>query len=234
METKKNPKKDLSRNSGLFFAAGMAMVLALTYIALEWKSFHGEKPIETAEAFDDELNEDVELIIIAPPPPPPAPPIIPDIVILAPDDSDIEDSLFADTDSNEYEEIKDLKDIEVAPVEEEVDVIWTTIEEVPVFPGCENENDKRACFQAMMNKHISKVFRYPEIALEMGSQGKVFTQFTIEKDGSIGNILLKGTDKNLEKEAQRIISKLPKMKPGKQRKKNVKVSFAIPINFVLQ
>ena len=119
-------------------------------------------------------------------------------------------------------------------MDEEFNVIWSTIEEVPVFPGCEKENDKRACFQKMMNKHISKVFRYPEIAQEMGVEGKVFTQFTIKKDGSIGNILLRGPDKNLEKEAQRIISKLPKMKPGKQRERNVKVAFSVPITFKLQ
>ena len=233
METKKNPKKDLSRNSGLFFAAGMAMVLALTYVALEWKSFHGEKPIETAEAFDDELNEDVELIQFAPPPPPPPPPAAPNLIEIAENDDDIVEVIMDTNESDQEKEVMKVNEVVFVDEEEEVDVIWTTIEEVPVFPGCENENDKRACFQAMMNKHISKVFRYPEIALEMGSQGKVFTQFTIEKDGSIGDIRLKGPDHNLEKEAQRIINKLPKMKPGKQREKNVKVSFAIPINFVL-
>lgn len=233
METKKNPKKDLTQNSGMYFVAGLAAVLMLTYVALEWKMFYGDVYKETAKAFDDELNEDVEFIFIAPPPPP-APPVTPDIIIVAPDDLEIEDSLFADTESNEDKEIADLVDIEVVTIEEVIEVNWITIEEVPIFPGCENKKDKRACFQVMINKHISKVFRYPEIAIEMGSHGKVFTQFTIEKDGRIGNILLKGSDRNLEKEAQRIISKLPKMKPGKQRDENVKVSFSVPINFVLQ
>jgi periplasmic protein TonB len=68
----------------------------------------------------------------------------------------------------------------------------------------------------------------------MGIEGKVYTQFTIQKDGNIGNILLRGPDNILEKEAERIISKLPKMRPGKQRERNVKVAFTIPINFRLQ
>ncbi len=85
-----------------------------------------------------------------------------------------------------------------------------------------------------MQQHISKVFRYPELEQEMGIQGRVNVVFDIQKDGSIGNIRMRGPNDNLENEAARIIGKLPKMTPGKQRDQNVKVSFAIPITFKLQ
>ena len=85
-----------------------------------------------------------------------------------------------------------------------------------------------------MNKHIRKNFRYPEIAQEMGIQGRVYVNFIISKDGSITNIRMRGPDKNLEAEAQRIISKLPKMTPGKQRGRPVRVPISIPITFRLQ
>ena len=68
-----------------------------------------------------------------------------------------------------------------------------------------------------MNKHIRKNFRYPDIAQEMGIQGRVYVNFIIAKDGQITNIRMRGPDKNLEKEAQRIIAKLPNMIPGKQK-----------------
>ena len=58
--------------------------------------------------------------------------------------------------------------------------------------------------------------------------------FVIQKDGSIGNVRMRGPDKNLEEEAARIISKLPKMTPGKQRGRAVRVPFSIPITFKLQ
>jgi len=70
--------------------------------------------------------------------------------------------------------------------------------------------------------------------MEMGIQGKVFVNFIIDKDGSITNIQMRGPDKNLEKEAQRIISELPKMTTGKQRGRAVRVPFSIPIIFRLQ
>ena len=86
----------------------------------------------------------------------------------------------------------------------------------------------------MMQKHIRKNFRYPELAQEMGQQGRVNTQFMINKDGSIGSIRKRGPHELLENEAVRILSKLPKMTPGKQRGTAVKVSFSIPITFQLQ
>ena len=107
---------------------------------------------------------------------------------------------------------------------------------MPIFPGCEGvkKSERRDCFQKQINIHIHKNFRYPEIAQEMGIQGRVYVSFIISKDGSITNISMRGPDKNLEKEAHRIISKLPLMTPGKQRGRPVRVPFSIPIIFRLQ
>lgn len=234
MEVKKNPKKDLNKSSGIFFLAGMAMVLALTYVALEWKTFYGDTYERTAMTVDDELIEEVDLIQLAPPPPPPPPPVAPDVIEIVKDEDPIEESVFESTESDEEKEVIKVEDVDFVDVPEDISIPFSVIENVPVFPGCENENDKRACFNSMMQKHIKKNFRYPEIAQEMGVQGRVSVMFTIQKDGSIGNVQMRGPDKNLEKEAARIIGKLPKMTPGSQRGNAVRVPFSIPINFVLQ
>lgn len=68
----------------------------------------------------------------------------------------------------------------------------------------------------------------------MGVQGRVYVTFIIDKSGLITGVATRGPDRNLEKEAQRIISKLPKMTPGKQRGQPVRVHYSIPINFRLQ
>jgi len=68
----------------------------------------------------------------------------------------------------------------------------------------------------------------------MGIQGRVFVNFIISEDGSITNIRMRGTDKNLEDEAKRIISLLPNITLGKQRGRPVRVPFSIPIVFRLQ
>ena len=80
-----------------------------------------------------------------------------------------------------------------------------------------------------------KNFNYPEEAQEKGIQGRVNTMFLIAKDGTISAIAKMGPDKILEDEAVRIISKLPKMKPGRQANgKAVTVPFSIPITFKLK
>ena len=129
-----------------------------------------------------------------------------------------------------------MEEVEIEEEFDDVDVPFAVIEDVPIFPGCEKvkKSERRNCFQDRMNKHIRKNFRYPEIAQEMGIQGRVYVNFIISKDGSITNIRMRGPDKNLEKEAQRIISKLPTMIPGKQRGRAVRVPFSIPITFRLQ
>lgn len=232
MELKKNPKKDLNRNSGMYFATGLLLVLMLSYVALEWKSFYGKDYVADGQT-QEELWEQAPPMTFVTPPPPPPPPVAPPVLEIVDNEAEVEEVVIASTESGEEKEVIEVEEVIYEEVEEEVEVIWRTIEEVPVFPGCENYQDKRACFQKMMNKHISKAFKYPEMAQEMGIQGKVFTQFTIQKDGTISEIKLKGPHQILEKEAGRIIGKLPQMKPGKQRDKNVKVAFTVPINFRL-
>ncbi|MFT6369166.1 MAG: TonB family protein [Maribacter sp.] len=111
---------------------------------------------------------------------------------------------------------------------------FKAVEEIPIFPGCEDVEDKRICFNDMMQKHISKNFRYPLEAQEKGIQGRVNIIFTIGADGIIKNLRMRGPDALLENEAKRIIGLLPEMKPGKQKGKEVDVPYSIPVTFKLQ
>ncbi|QCW98955.1 energy transducer TonB [Aggregatimonas sangjinii] len=233
MKPKKNPKTDLNRNRGLYFVMGLATVMALAYVALEWKSYDTTFKYDTALNIDPLLDEEVPLIDIKLPPPP-KPPAAPTEIDIVDDEDPIEETVIETTETDDEQPILEVDDVDV--VEEVIDeeVPFSVIENVPVFPGCENETDKKGCFQSMMQKHIRKHFRYPEIAQDMGVEGRVSTMFVIQKDGSIGSIQMRGPDKNLEKEAARILSKLPKMTPGKQRGRAVRVPFSIPITFKLQ
>jgi len=239
MEPKKNPKADLSQNSGLYFVIGLAAVLLITYTALEWKTYDKSNNYDISMNVDDELDEEVPMTEQIKTPPPPPPPAAPEVIEVVEDEEEIEETVIESTETSQEEEIIEVEDVAVEEVDEDLDVPFAVIEDVPIFPGCEGEKGKgaaamRACFQSKMQRHISKNFRYPEIAQEMGVQGRVNVMFTIQKDGSIGNVRMRGPDKNLEKEAARIIGKLPKMTPGKQRGRAVRVPFSIPITFKLQ
>ena len=234
MQPKKNPKADLSKNSSLYFVVGLSVILLISWQAIEWKTY--EKDLYGYEALNVNDDDDEEVPIteqIKTPPPPPPPPPAPEVIEVVEDEEEVEETVIESTETDQ-EEIVEI--VEVEEVEEDIDVPFAVIEDVPIFPGCEKvpKSQRRTCFQEQINKHIRKNFRYPEIAQEMGIQGRVYVQFVIAKDGAITNIRMRGPDKNLEKEAQRIISKLPQMTPGKQRGRAVRVPFSIPITFRLQ
>ncbi|MBC9798440.1 M56 family metallopeptidase [Sinomicrobium weinanense] len=129
---------------------------------------------------------------------------------------------------------KDTETPEAVP--EGVDSVYVpyaVVDEVPVFPGCENAENPRECFQESLLKHIRKNFRYPEKAQEQGIQGRVSVMFTINKEGDITDIKMRGPSPFLEEEARRIIKLLPHMTPGKQKGKPINVPFSVPITFKL-
>ncbi|SKB71146.1 energy transducer TonB [Maribacter arcticus] len=233
MEPKKNPQQDLNKKSSMYFVFGLLLVLAMVYVALEWKSFESDRHIDEAmNTNESEIEEDlVEKFKIEEPE---VKQVLPQEIKIEENDAEIEETEVISSEADPETEVLEATDLEVIDVPDEVEVNWVTIEEVPVFPGCEDEKDKRACFNDMMQKHIRKNFRYPELAQEMGLQGRVSTQFIINKDGSIGTIQKRGPHELLENEAARILSKLPKMTPGMQRGTAVKVPFSIPITFKLQ
>ncbi|MEL6918045.1 MAG: energy transducer TonB [Bacteroidota bacterium] len=234
MEPKKNPKADLTKNSGLYFVIGLAVVMLLVWRGLEHKTYDDDGNFDYTLNVEDDLDEEVPMTEQIKTPPPPPPPAAPEVIEVVEDEEEVEETVIESTETSQEEEVIEVDDVEVEEDFEDVDVPFAVIEDVPVFPGCEKKSDKRLCFNQMMQKHIRKNFRYPEIAQEMGVQGRVNVIFVIQKDGSIGNVRMRGPDKNLEKEAARIIGKLPKMTPGKQRGRAVRVPFSIPITFKLQ
>ena len=237
MKPKKNEKVDLSKNSSLYFVIGLALILLISWQAIEWKTY--DKSLYGYEALNVEDEDDEEIPITeqlkTPPPPPPPPPPAPEVIEVVEDEEEVEETVIESTETNE-DEIIEVEEVEIEEEIDDVDVPFAVIEDVPIFPGCEKvkKSEQRACFQEQINKHIRNNFRYPEIAQEMGIQGRVYVNFIISKDGSITNIRMRGPDKNLEKEAERIISKLPKMTSRKQRGRAVRVPFSIPIVFRLQ
>ena len=119
------------------------------------------------------------------------------------DEEDVEETVIESTETTQ-EEI--IEDVEVMEEEVVADVPFAIIEDVPLFPGCERvkKSERRKCFQEKLDKHVLKNFRYPEIAQEMGIQGRVFVTFVIDKDGTITGIRTRGPEKTSKKK-QRVL-----------------------------
>ncbi len=237
MEPKKNPKADLSKNSSLYFVIGLTFVLFISWRAIEYKTYDKSNYDYEALNVDEDDDEEVPITeqLKIPPPPPPPPPPAPEIIEVVEDEEEVEETIIESTETDQ-DDIVEVEEIEVEEFDDDIDVPFAVIEDVPIYPGCErvSKSKRRECFQERINQHIKKNFRYPEIAQEMGIQGRVYVSFVISTDGSIINVRSRGPDKNLESEAERIIARLPRMIPGKQRGRAVRVPFSIPITFRLQ
>jgi len=244
MEIKKNPNVDPKRNSSLYFLVGLTAILLLTYVGIELKS---EDPRVVVEKLDilDNFVQDEEAILTMPPvqklPPPPPP--APEVIQIVDNKQVIEDKKIETTEVDENKPVvvnnaAQYGDEGGTADEIDEEVPFAVIEDVPVFPGCEKvEKSKRLeCFMEQMAKHIKRNQNYPERAMEDNIQGRVSVLFVIDKDGSITNVQVRGAKGGelLEKEAKRVIEKLPKFKPGMQRGKPVKVKYSQPITFKLQ
>jgi len=228
MDIKKSSKASLEDKKSIFILLGLVIALSLLYIGLEWT----QPEIKVYEDVSTELITEEELDVIQttqqetpPPPPPPAPEVVEVLNV-------VENTAETQTINIQTEDIKNKPiDIVAAPVaaapiqEEEEQVIFQVVEEMPHFPGGE---------EALM-KWLSENIRYPVIAQENGIQGRVICQFVVNTDGSIVDIqVVRGVHPSLDEEAVRVIKSMPKWIPGKQRGKPVRVRFTLPINFRLQ
>jgi hypothetical protein len=121
--------------------------------------------------------------------------------------------------------------------EETVEVPFSLVEEVPVFPGCESVNDdqRRQCFNDGMNRFIQTNFNI-DLFAQSGLTGKqrISSIFKINENGDIVFIQSRAASPELIDEANRVIALLPRMKPGKQRGRNVIVPYSIPILFQIE
>ena len=121
---------------------------------------------------------------------------------------------------------KDVKVVASAPqTVVSDDQTFSVVEQMPEYPG-----GMRAGLEFM-----ARNLRYPTKAQEAGKQGCVIVQFVVRKDGSLSDFkVLRPVDPWLDAEAIRVISTMPKWKPGMQDGKPVSVKFTLPVTFMLE
>lgn len=112
-----------------------------------------------------------------------------------------------------------------APVVDPENPVFEVVEQMPEFP-----NGGMAGLMEYLNKSI----QYPANAQKNGTQGRVSVQFVVNKDGNISDVkVIRSVDEDLDKEALRVMSSMPKWKPGMQKGKPVRVRYTVPVIFRL-
>ncbi|MBR3916232.1 MAG: energy transducer TonB, partial [Bacteroidaceae bacterium] len=202
-----------------------------TFAVFEWTTV---EPKDKKAKKAKQVNLDIPVDIMVPftipekkvvPPPPEAKKIV-DILEIVDDEAEIEESeLVSIEEQGDVVEVTDNANIVVEEVVEE-QTVFQVVEQQPEFPGG---------MKALM-KYLQDNINYPRVSRDNNSQGRAFIRFVVNTDGSIqGTEVLKSSgDMYLDKEAVRVVSGMPKWKPGRQSGKNVRVYFTLPVVFKLQ
>lgn len=227
MELKKSPKADLEDKKGLLLEIGLVVALVFALVAFNIKSYDAEE-VEVAQR--TAINEIEDVIIqtaedTPPPPEPEAPEVATELVVVE-NDAEITHELgivdMGDDANKAQEEFVPVEIAEEVVVEEEE--IFQVVEEEPEFPGG----------MEALYKYLGESIKYPQLAKENNIEGKVYVTFVVEKDGSIANPrILRDIGGGCGNEAVRVVKAMPKWKAGKQRGKNVRVQFNLPVSFKL-
>lgn len=224
MEIKKAPKANLESQKVTYFFIGFLVALSVLFVCFEWT----KKEITVCKSEDTSaLDFETEQIVqtVQEETPPPKPPEVPDVI----EEIKVVDNKTetADVDFSSEDDSKAVQEIIQAPVEaspveeEDLDKVFLTLEHMPEPPGG---------MEGLM-KYFSTHVRYPA---EGDILGRVVCQFTVFKDGSIGDIIVvRKVDPSLDKEAVRLLSNMPKWKPGTQQGRPVNCKYTVPIFFRL-
>lgn len=237
MKNKKNKKSDLSKKSILFFQLGLILALLITWQTIEWKIEGKEPGLGELVSIDNFVEEAVPITQVEEVKPPEPPKEIVKEPEIVDDDKDVVETIIASTETDE--EPLEVKDIEVADLPEEIeDYSIMSVEEVPIYPGCErlkNNEERKSCMNEKISLEVSRKFD-AAIGEKLGLSGihRIYVNFRIEPTGNITIIGARGPHPKLEEEAIRVAKTLPEMQPGKQGGKPVGVIYTLPIIFKIQ
>ncbi len=227
-EVKKSAKANIESQKVTAILMGMIVAIALIFFAFEW-STETKKLDESVIVQDVLAEEEIEITRrdpTPPPPPPPPAPEAPEVIKVVETKVETTIDIRTEDDASRVQEETYVPPPPPKPkVEEVTEEIFVVVEEQPEFPGGNT---------AMM-KFLSDNIKYPLIAQENGIQGRVITNFVVERDGSITDVqVVRGVDPSLDREAIRVIQSMPKWKAGRQRGSAVRVRFTLPVVFRLQ
>lgn len=260
MKLKKNPKVNLEHFSGVFTLIGLVLSLYIVFIFIEHKSYAMIKPNElpTTIKMPEEETKTVLFTRIKKQPQKIEQPITTEAPVEKPtkpvkvidpnnikkvvNKTELIESPIAATDENSKTTDKDFSDVKFSDYEPEnlepETIPFTTVENIPVYPGCEkfiyDKEKSTKCF----NKKISKLFNKEfdtEIASDLNLTGiqKINCQFIIDANGNISPEIKTSskTHPDLAKEVRDVLKKIPKMMPAKQNGKAVNLIYSLPFRF---
>lgn len=228
MHTKKSEKADVDRRTGLFRLVGLAFSLLLVAGML-----HINLAFEMADPPVVE-EEGVEIVFMPPstrmaapkpkipqPKPKPQPKVVDVTRIKAVMEPVV--NTVQQPEELTLEDISEFDDLFRTNRSSDPEEYWR-LDQAPQFIGGD------AALAAFLQKHLV----YPELCKEHGIEGRVEVEFVINYSGKVSDVkVYSGAQKLLDREATRVVRKMPKWRPGFNQGAPVACRYRIPIVFKL-
>ena len=236
MEQKKTRRADIDQRRTTGFLLGLVFVLSILYVSLEWNSIDAGDDINPIDL--DELMHESELVPMSneelttrveekqEPEKAEQLHVVDDEVEVQPDDSEMPVEGEGDDDEQLLQELQEEDDKALASlnVDPNNPLNFHIVEDLPKYPGGAVE----------FMKWLTHNLQYPAVARSRKTQGKVVAVFYVEKDGSITGIkVTQSLSPECDREALRVLRKMPKWEPGIQNDQPCRTKVCIPIVFKL-
>ena len=190
-------------------------VIEVSYVGLQTATVSVNTKRDLVVYMEDDVQKMEELLVYAPDS---SKSMKGEVVVF---DMPIEEAMKAESSKVKYTEVM----VEETESSQQEDVVFRVVEEMPEFPG--------GLLEAMT--FLAENIKYPVAAQEAKIEGRVIVQFVVGKDGCISDVkTVRGVSPELDAEAMRVVSSMPKWKPGKQRGQAVAVRYTMPVTFRLQ
>jgi periplasmic protein TonB len=230
MEAKKNPAYDLSRQRNKFFLIGLSISIGLAISAFEWTTVKTTSKCHYPTREESTIDFIVPSTTIDAPPSPERINKLESKKITTPDIGEIV-AVSNETEIEETPEIN-LEEYMSIPLLSTSTLEDSDTEETEFFTLVEKQLEPINGYKAFYEQ-LGKMIKYPRQAKSIGTEGKVFVEFIINKNGEPSDFkILKGIGSGCDEEAMRVLA-MTKWEPGKQRGKPVRVKMVLPIYFQL-
>lgn len=227
MEAKKSNKMNLEKSRFLFLQCGIAIALATTLVALEWRTSTNFMPYAEGIEIDDFSGEEI-IIPLTRTPPKKKPPVLPQVqpkIIISDNFADLIEDEWNFT--NEIDPKDMLANYAYFPVEDEIpdETPFIVVHNMPKFMGGD-----LGAFRNFIQKKVS----YPQQAQDMHIEGTVYIYFVVNSKGKLTDVkVARGVDPLLDNEVLSALKNTPEWEPGKQHGNPVSVMFTMPVSFKL-
>lgn len=235
MDQKKLDKVNLDKVRQLFLSIGLLFITGVIFSAFTYRTYD-KNAYDFIVEIEEELTEVPQFVqpqeVLKLAPPPPRQPISIEIEIVD-DKADILENVLQEKE-NDNDVIENFGDLfgENEPDEGLDPIPFFSTSEMPYYSQCSGLKGKARdeCTKSMIHRKVQKAFILPEIAKELGWEGTVIVQFSINKMGNVSNVkVLQGVNQVLDEAAVRAVKRLPRAHPGMEMDKPVLTYYSVPV-----